>query len=67
MDDEGGDAGAGHCALGTLMMVPAVLVALYAPGLSVAAAWFTAALLAAFGVLGFVLVSRELAPEQASA
>lgn len=53
-------------ALGTLMMVPAVLVAAYAPELSVAAAWFTAALLAVFGVLGFVRVSRELAPEQAT-
>jgi hypothetical protein len=41
-------------ALGTLMMVPALLVGAYAPELSLAAAWLTAALLAAFAVIGFV-------------
>jgi hypothetical protein len=54
-------------ALGTLMMVPALLVGVYAPGLSLAAAWSTAVLLAAFAVIGFVAVSRETARERVTA
>lgn len=53
--------------LGTLMMLPALLVAVYAPELALAAAWFTAALLAGFAVIGRVAVSRELATGAATA
>lgn len=54
-------------ALATLMMAPALLVGVYAPGLSLVAAWFTAALLAAFAVVGYRSVSREAERGQAAA